>query len=65
MDKFATAPKASQKQSGPGHCRVCSGVHDYRCAFPGCDKTGTITASTNHQCAGQVHWYCSHHFHDR
>jgi hypothetical protein len=64
VDKFARAPKPSQP-TAPGHCRTCGGVHDYRCAAPGCDRPGTMTASTNHACAGQVRWYCAKHFHDR
>jgi hypothetical protein len=65
MARYEKRQPAEEATHTAGHCRVCGSVHEFRCATPGCDRPGTITASTNHTCAGQVRWFCAKHFHDR
>lgn len=48
-----------------GTCRVCGKPHWFKCAVDGCNKTGTITDSINHQCAGTARWVCGEHWQRR
>jgi hypothetical protein len=54
--------KPEPEQHEAGTCRVCGRPHYFKCAVDGCGKTGTITDSTAHSCAGSARWVCGTHF---
>jgi hypothetical protein len=48
-----------------GACRTCGKTHSHRCAIPGCDRTGTMSDSTTHECSGNARWVSAVHYRDR